>query len=585
MAGLAFLLVLVMLRIAPDATGAFQSPLPTPAGPCFSQSTDGFTLDLYGYVNNDDGTTTLTWQVTSDNKKDISYAAFGLGDWTPVAPEDGATVSGDLGDYRVEWTNDRGNPGFASVKYESEFDGFSQGASDYFVVTVADFGANDSVPVQLKAGNARTTFDVNFDGAGCDKTPPPFSPLPTPTATPEGGVVLPSEPVVPQCVFSPPPGGIPDEPVIPLDAYSFSEPQVVMTSAKTTEIEQWLPDNETVMVIHRTDEGDSPVALLNIDTGETIQPTGSDGDSAWVAKWLSKDGTTFWLKIGASQDGGGIWLHSLAPPGARRLSETGGVKSSIPFDVSPDGKEVLFMSLSGGTQPLIWNQETQELRALPVDLAQWRHTQDDPYYGYLAQTGDFRPFSVYWHPDGDKIFFHDSVRLFLYDLTTDSGCEINLSALSDQYPYVWEAQWSPDGRYLLLQTEDFPPYVTIHNTPGPMLLLDTYTGEAIQHVLDNRIFSFTWMPDSQTAVFIGDNEQQIQLPGNDVVYGVSLYLLNVHSGEYQQILPDYFAGSIDRMMALSPDGSRLAFLGALLDGNQMIPGRGGLYVSQVTMSQ
>ncbi|MCB0043927.1 MAG: hypothetical protein KDD92_00670 [Caldilineaceae bacterium] len=34
LAGLALLLVLVMLRIAPDATGAFQSPLPTPtAGP------------------------------------------------------------------------------------------------------------------------------------------------------------------------------------------------------------------------------------------------------------------------------------------------------------------------------------------------------------------------------------------------------------------------------------------------------------------------------------------------------------------------------------------------------------------------
>ncbi|MCB0044213.1 MAG: hypothetical protein KDD92_02155 [Caldilineaceae bacterium] len=192
LAGLALLLVLAMLRISPNATGAFQSPLPPPSGPCFTQTTDGFTLDVWGYVTNDDGTTTITYRVTNDNKQDISYAAFGLGDWAPVAPTDGATVTGKLGDYHVAWTNHRGNPGFASVKYETEFDGFSQGASDYFVVTVSGFDADDSVAVQLKAGNARTTFDVTLDDPGCDKTPPP-----TPTATPESPLDTPTPTATP----------------------------------------------------------------------------------------------------------------------------------------------------------------------------------------------------------------------------------------------------------------------------------------------------------------------------------------------------------------------------------------------------
>ncbi|MCB9136835.1 MAG: PD40 domain-containing protein [Caldilineaceae bacterium] len=544
LAGLAFLLVLVMLRIAPDATGAFQSPLPTPAGPCFSQSTDGFTLDLYGYVNNDDGTTILTYRVAGDNKKDISYAAFGLGDWTPVVPEDGATVSGDLGDYHVEWTNDRGNPGFASVKYESEFDGFSQGASDYFVVTVADFGANDSVPVQLKAGNARTTFDVSFDGAGCDKTPPPFSPLPTPTATPEGGVVLPSEPVVPQCVFSPPPGGIPDEPVIPLDAYSFSEPQVVMTNTAPIWIQQWLPDNKTLMISRGTNHS-NPVILIDTDTGETVMPTGLNDHSTRIAKWLSKDQTVVWLRLAHSENLSGYWAHSLAPPGSRRLSQDSTYGGDFSLDVSPDGKEAIFMSLPGGTQPLIWNQEMQELRALPIDLANWRHSESN--YPYRL-----RPFNVNWQPDGNNIFFWDGSWAFLYNLETETSCEIDMRSYTSINDSIIRAKWSPNGRYLIAQLTQDPPYTSFNGPYGLIWVLDIYTGESSQYNVGTTVTNFTWAADSQTIAFSGSTGEK---SGNFDQHGV--YLLNIHNGEMQRIL------SVVNLSVSNPhwttDGTGLAF--------------------------
>ena len=158
--------------------------------PCFVQTLDGFTLEVFGYVDNDDGTTTLTYRATNANKKDISYLAFGIDNWIPVAPSDGITTTLGLGSYHIEWTNDRGNPGFASIKYETQFDGFSQGAQDVFALTMGNFDPVASIQIQMKAGKDRTTFTLVLSDFTCDRTPTPtptatpVSPLPTPTATP-----------------------------------------------------------------------------------------------------------------------------------------------------------------------------------------------------------------------------------------------------------------------------------------------------------------------------------------------------------------------------------------------------------------
>lgn len=115
------------------------------SGACLSASDAGFVFDFYGYVHNEDGTTTLTYRVTNPNKKDISYVAFGTGDWSRLEPSDGVTTTLALGTYQVEWTNGRGNPGFTSVKYETQFGGFSQGATDTFTLVVSGLDAAATV--------------------------------------------------------------------------------------------------------------------------------------------------------------------------------------------------------------------------------------------------------------------------------------------------------------------------------------------------------------------------------------------------------------------------------------------------------
>ncbi len=540
------LLVSVLVRM--PTQGASSAP----AAPCLSQAAGNFVFALAGYRANGDGSYTLTWQVTNTGKHAISYMAFGTGSWTRAAPEPGRLYTGELGDYQVEWTRDRGQPGFASVKYETQFAGFSQGSTETFTLVVGDF--DPTIPIQVQAKAGRTVGSVTFTLAeepACDRTPAtptpttPFSPLPTPTATPEG-YALPADPVVPQCLFDPPPGGIPADPIIPLDAYTFAEPQMVLTHTSPIGIQQWLPDSETLLVTRFVDEG-SILDLVNTRTQEITTLLGPN-PSIIAPKWLDEEQTVVWLELDSHTKvtQPGHWIQSYDPPASRRLSNNGMTGWSVTHDVSPDGTEVVFLALPGGTQPLIWNQESKTLRGLPLDLAGWRY--GGPIFYRLE------PFNVQWHPGGEKLLFWDGAWVFLYDLTTSSGCEIDVRSFDRANRYVFTARWSPNGRYLLFKNTGTPPFQNTHGPYDRVLVLDTYTGEAVQYALGHPVASFTWAPDSQTVAMRGGAELEI---GGFSANG--FYLLNVRSGDHQRILPalETLSG-MGNMLVWSPDGNTLA---------------------------
>jgi Tol biopolymer transport system component len=285
---------------------------------------------------------------------------------------------------------------------------------------------------------------------------------------------------------------------------------------------------------------------VNVSTGditEIIEPR----KYLREPRWLPTNRTVVWREMSSPQDdGSGYWLRSFDPPGERRLSgdATGW---SITHDVAPDGTEFVFMSLPGGTRPFIWNQATKALRVLPGDLATWRY---EKHLGYPMQG--FRPS---WHPNGDQILFWDGTWVFLYDLTTNTGCEINLNSFDLVNNAVRAASWSPNGRYLLLQISQAPPFMS---TAGPfdrMLVLDTDTGEAVKYALGNPVAHFSWAPDSQTVAVSGLTGENI---GRFPAFG--FYLLNVRSGEYQRILAEHVTlGGMGEWLAWSPDGKTLAF--------------------------
>jgi hypothetical protein len=398
-------------------------------------------------------------------------------------------------------------------------------------------------------------------------TPPPFSPLPTPTSTPEG-YTLPTRALHNQCIFTPPPGGIPNEPIIPLSAYSFSAPQEVMTHTAPIGIQQWLPDNETLLITRESMENQLvSVDLVNTNTGVVTQVV-EPRNHLKQPMWLPQNDTVVWRQSGDPQaNESGYWVRSLSPSFERQLS-AGGSGSSITHDVSPDGKQFVFMSLPGGTQPLIWDQETLSLQDLPVDLTYWRY-QKGPSYR-------FQGFYPLWHPDGDKILFHDGTWMMLYDLTTNIGCDIDLRTSTDRNYYIRDAQWSSDGRYLLIHNGTSPLYTTLGGPYDLLLLLDTYTGDTQQFALGNTIYNFTWAPDSQTVAVTGKTGGKI---GRFDAVGTSL--LNIRNGEYQQILPQHTVLNGQ----WSSNGTQFAAncVGTLPDGYEV--GTYRICISEVSLNQ
>ncbi len=166
------------------ASQFFQSPLPSPSTPCLTLAQDGYVLGFLGFSTRANGATTLSYQLTANGRHDVSYVAFGTGNWTRLTPADGSQVAGVLGDYRIEWTNEHGKPGFPSIKFEPQFAGYSQGARETFALTVTGFDPAAPMSVQVKAGGDELTFTVRFDNPQCDRTPrPAATPTPTPPIT------------------------------------------------------------------------------------------------------------------------------------------------------------------------------------------------------------------------------------------------------------------------------------------------------------------------------------------------------------------------------------------------------------------
>ena len=569
------------IRFACDTT---PSPTPTPSSPqdiCLNKTAGQVRFDFYGYVQNDDGSTNLTFGVTNPRQRSIDAVGFKARSWSRVEPAEQSTYIGNLGAYTIDWVTHNGTPNQAAFRFKSQGHEFRHGASDQFTITVNDFDPTKRITAWARLDNQRLEVQGRLSEHDCDQTPPPptptptltptppFSPLPTPTPTPEGGVTLPTEPQVAQCVFGPPPGGMPpEEPIIPLSAYSFSEPTLVMTNSHPIEIHQWLPDNETLLVQRHTGRG-SVTELVNTQTQEKTLLIGPE-QSFKNPRWLSQDSTLVWGATRTRNRGQGYWVHSFDPPGERRLTDEGGWRQ---HDISPNGEEFIFMSRPGGTRPFIWNQERKTLRALPVDLANWRYKN-----GLIYPE---RPFSVNWHPGGDKILFWDGTWVFLYDLTTNSGCEIDPRMLTKYflYRYIHEASWSPNGRYLLLKNAEYPLYTSTYGPHDLILILDTYTGESIQYALGNSVYSFSWAPDNQTVAIVKRTDRHILMSDNSLDYQIGIALFNIHTGMQQQVLPIYSTVT-QQGLVWSPDGTQLAFLGSLVDtnGNR---GPGGVQISQV----
>ena len=133
-----------------------------------AQEGECFVFEYLGFVTDGtSGQTTVTFRVTNKCKNATGYVAIGTNAFTRIAPANGGIYAGSLGTYKVSWTRATGKPGFVSVKFESRFDNFNNGASDVFSIVVSNFNPNTTIQVQGKAGFNEETFSFLLSQTTC----------------------------------------------------------------------------------------------------------------------------------------------------------------------------------------------------------------------------------------------------------------------------------------------------------------------------------------------------------------------------------------------------------------------------------
>jgi hypothetical protein len=137
---------------------------------------DCFVFEYLGYVTDvSSGQTIVTFRVTNKCKYATGYVAIATGAFTRISPANDSRYTGSLGIYDVSWTRATGKPGFVSIKFETRFDSFSNGASDVFSIVVGNFDPNTTIQVQGRAGFNEETFSFLLSQTTCSPLSVPRS--------------------------------------------------------------------------------------------------------------------------------------------------------------------------------------------------------------------------------------------------------------------------------------------------------------------------------------------------------------------------------------------------------------------------
>lgn len=150
---------------------------------CLSQAHECVTATFLGYSRHDDGTTTLTYRITNNCTETVETVAIETGHWTRVAPTDGGSYTGALGDYTTAWIGPVGDILTQGIRFNNQSDAYHSGASDEFTITVRDFVAEspNTIRVVTKgSGINNYSFRWMLLDPTCENG---VAPLPSPTAT------------------------------------------------------------------------------------------------------------------------------------------------------------------------------------------------------------------------------------------------------------------------------------------------------------------------------------------------------------------------------------------------------------------
>lgn len=373
--------------------------------------------------------------------------------------------------------------------------------------------------------------------------PPTITPIPTATST-----LAP-----PACTF--PLAGTTAEESMP-EEYTFSDPQVVLTSEFAPSIEEWLPDNQNVLIMpfkfidFGINGAKQNIELFNPETQEThIYATRRDilgAPPAWSSALNAIVYPDLNVVIGGT-DSIQLRISYGNPEETQLLADN---LPQRPMVVKPDGSQIAYfmdnqlVRLDGALKPLV---------PVPADRKRW---------DYLHSNDFFEIYQMAWRPNSAQIFLYNNYAsdglAYTYILDTNNGrlCSLNFDG------WASEAHWSPNGRYLaIVRAQGRIPIQA-----SDVAVLDTATGQyhvfktADLKIKEGFAQDIAWAPDNRRLLFTikTDYSQTTH------IYSGLLYLGDFISGQVKQVLTSSqfnIIGEARPNLAWSPDGSKLLMNG------------------------
>ncbi|MBI5564580.1 MAG: hypothetical protein HY870_06785 [Chloroflexi bacterium] len=347
------------------------------------------------------------------------------------------------------------------------------------------------------------------------------SPLPTPTVVPVS---------ISECQFT----SSANSEVIetPLNAYTFSDPEVVLAGKSAIRVFDWLPDSKRLVIARGIPNSlNEQVGIFDMDTKE-FQQFGERYSVDARPIWIESNRAIVYADYEAKQ-----WVLRISqgnPQTAQLL--TRGLASKF-LAADPTGQDMLYM-IDRQLQRL--NTASLMSRTVGVDL------------GALEYAVPLEPgrqpgmYQTAWRPGSTQVAIYSNVYFFLVDVENAQSCRIDLGHVAEAGKlsrWAGMAQWSPDGRYLAMLTTAGVPPVSFTD----LSILDATTGqmrslhpEAPLESGQYYVMSTAWSPNSRQLVILG----AVRRDSTGFQYD-GLFLLDARSGSWERILPQYEFGEGD----------------------------------------
>jgi hypothetical protein len=303
---------------------------------------------------------------------------------------------------------------------------------------------------------------------------------------------------------------------LPLDAFAFSEPQVVLTSSTQIVLLEWISDTQSLL-FHNHPIADSPkeiIATFNLQTGEWKRYAEAQlkTDSVWVP---TAQGVMFTERLPDGQHvlrlSHGIdqpfvdLVTDLPERSVVRIDSTGQMLLSYYIPGNPHS-QIASVSLA---EPL---RSATILEAIDFKLEIWSN---------LALS-----------PNGSQAAIHNREGFYLLDRITGELCQLDLGQVGQYQRRGFWPEWSTDERYMALLTTygqqemiQVTDLVVIDMLTGQQRYID-FGGKHAGHIQ-------YWLPDTYTFLVA------VPVPLRPGSAFKHLYLVDAVTGEFKHILPDH----------------------------------------------